>query len=546
MTATYTASSVSPVVAYASTAVPSIASLSNPQAGPDGTAALQALMNLNASGGPYAGQALEIVIDQPILCANVSVNANTIVRGLGGFRSGVTYNGTSYTGTSPPSGLWLKSIPTSGPGSTNSCILKNANWSSNYLSGSASPAQIVDSNITIRDLFLDGQRRNGVASGGYHNTPGQFVSPLQLYGVSGLRLENVSVFDTCCYAIHVTNISGGTFRDLYVMDPVFHHDPTVAGRNTDGLHLNGPCDRILVDGFSGCSGDDFLAFNAIDVPSTTSFGSYSYVYCGNITNVEARNLIGDGARNVMRILTGTDLVTGQGTVCNATNITVGGITGTFGGFLAGYSEGGSGSGGTKSGITIADVCFTPIAVYQSIGLDLGGTWNDLTVIDWKSRDFLAGDNSGILVCESDLSLTFLHVIGRSIVADASDTGSPPIPFEFSQGSFVFMKFSDCEWTRSTATTTTQPFAQIDSGVHMPAIEFRGLTLSRVAAALNVVSGSTPVNVTSSGLAHYNANGSASFTLGATVAQFTAGCSNTAQLYSGTAPTSIQTDNTQRS
>ncbi len=71
-------------IIYASRAgVPAISSLSSPQSGPDGTAALQALCNLNGNGGSLAGQSIEIVIDLPVLCNQVTLNCFTTIRGLG-------------------------------------------------------------------------------------------------------------------------------------------------------------------------------------------------------------------------------------------------------------------------------------------------------------------------------------------------------------------------------------------------------------------------------------------------------------------------------
>ena len=104
-------------VVYASRAgVPAIASLASPLAGPDATAALQAILNL-ARSAP-----LELVIDQPCLAGNLSVYSGTMIRGVAP---------VSFVSTTPAVGLWQRTI-TNG---TDSCILKNAHRASNFGTG---------------------------------------------------------------------------------------------------------------------------------------------------------------------------------------------------------------------------------------------------------------------------------------------------------------------------------------------------------------------------------------------------------------------------
>ena len=75
--------------------------------------------------------------------------------------------------SSPLTGLWMDVI-TNG---TNSCLLKNAHWASNFGSGSLNCANITDQDITLRNLYLNGQRANGAAGVGTSspnlNTNGQ-------------------------------------------------------------------------------------------------------------------------------------------------------------------------------------------------------------------------------------------------------------------------------------------------------------------------------------------------------------------------------------
>lgn len=535
-------------VIYASRAgVPAIASLSSPQSGPDGTAALQAIFNLNGTGGAYSGQALEVVIDIPVLCANVSLNSYTTLRGIG------SYYG--YTGT-PPAGLFMKAVPASGTGSTNSCILKNAHWASNYGASTPNCANIVDQDIRIRDLYLDGQRRNNISGSGSsypnQNPNYQFISPIQFYGVSDLGVSNVNVYDQPAFAVHVANVNRGTFRDVYVTDPVTLATPTASHGGTDGIHLNGPCTSILVDGLYGTTGDDFLAITPVDgnlatgsgyTPGPQSYGGLATVYCGNITNVTARNLHGINARNVARILTGTDSRSG-GITAAASNILIDGVVGTFGGGLTGYSESYTGSTGVKSAITLRNWAWTPIASTYQNGLELGGTWQDLVIDGWQGGDILSGSSAHALVTDSDFTCTSLTFLDRSIVEDSSEVASPGSPIAITAGTIDSLNLIGCRWLRTANTSAA--FVAVSGGT-VNRISLSGCQFNNINNAISATGG-TVGGIESAGLVHRNANGNPSINVGTgvTVPRLRASGSDTAALVGTPAGTisSKKTDGTE--
>ena len=475
--------------------VPSISNLASPQSATDGSAALQALCDLNKSGNLYAGQQLEIVIDIPILCNQISLNSFTTIRGLGA-------GSQLVPGDPPPTGLWMKALPSSGAGSTNSCILRNANWISNYNASSpaSSPlncANIIDQDIYIHDLYLDGQRRNNVSGQGTasQNAATNYISPIQIFGCTNLRVERVNIYDPACYHQWYGNISYGTFRDIRVCDPVFFSGSFVSGRYTDGFHLSGPFNDILIDGLTGTAGDDFLALNAADgnLDSTAdeaTFFSFSTVYYGNGTRITARNLFPYQSFDVVRLLTGKDTVNSGTTACTIDQCQVTNAVGsvTRGGLQA-QTFAGAGSGGVQNRATFRDWQITVLAqgAGAPYGNDIGGNWTDLTFSNIHYNDVQGSGN-----ITHQINILSTAAIGRLLIdnywikEDSSENSSPATAISVVSGATIDeLIIKDSGWNRYASTNLA--FATISGGT-VNRVSMSGVSCNNLANLLTITGG----------------------------------------------------------
>ncbi len=219
-----------------------------------------------------------------------------------------------------------------------------------------STGTITDTCITIRDLTIDSQSRNSTNPDRRFTMGGVWQSGVGFFGAKGIILENVSVYDPGTFHFWLANVQGARVRNLQFNDPNNHG----GNRNTDGLHINGPSSDIDIDGLFGKTGDDFLAFNADDIPAV--YGSR--VVGGDITNCSARNLRPDDCFSVLRILTGTHLADG---------IKVSDVRGSS--FYFGYAgDTYTGDQGTIPG---------------------NGNWGDIEIVDWRTK--FTGSGSSFLV-----------------------------------------------------------------------------------------------------------------------------------------------------
>ena len=555
MPATY--DRTTPYVVYASRAgVPPIASLAAPQSGPDGTAALQAVAAMNKAGGPLAGQSLKIVIDIPVLCANVALNSFTTIEGLGGsFEFGLF----EISKIAPPSGLWMRKVPTS-PG-TDSCILKNANWRSPYEGG-----LLIDQDITVRDLYLDGQRTNDANNNGsvvWANPNGQFVSPIQFFGVNHLDIENVFVYDPCSYHIHCANIFDASFRRVRVLDPVQFATPAgySANRGTDGIHLNGPWDNVTIDDVQGTTGDDLIALNLADGnlenPGTVNvsgpgcFGGFAAVYYGSAGRTIVRNVRPFNCANVLRILLGSDPRLSGLAPTIASWLSVSEVAGStiYGPVISQLGSAlGLGTGGYVGFGLLKDWNISAVASVGSIGT----AFNDAGIAVPPSTSFtISGFRFNDLIPSSLIhqiqpmgAITgALAIIDHQIYEDSSEVllPAPMAACGVSGGvAIADLDFRGLKWSRNGNTPGSA--VTISTGT-VTNLQFSDTYINNINNVV-AVTGGTVSDINSTGLTHIGANGNSSFALTPAIARFRAAGSNTVSLLSGTAPTSHKTDGTE--
>ncbi len=455
----------------------------------------------------------------------------------------------------------MKAIPTTGTGSTNSCILRNAHWASNYNSSSPSSspltcANIVDQDITIRDLYLDGQKRNN-ASGQTNpriNSAGNTVTPVQFFGVTNLRMENVNVYDPTCFHVWVANINYSTFRNLRFCDPgYFGGTYTNPSPNTDGLHLNGPCDYILIDGLSGTTGDDFLPLNAADghlfAYNNSVYFNYSVVYYGNITHLTAKGLAPYRSADAVRCLVGNDA--GNGTPaciiddCQITNV----VGSVVQGGLQGSTFANAGSGGTQKRVTFRDWDLDILGIGGSnppVGFQLGGNWTDCRISNVHHGDVQGSSIAHQVNVISGASVGRLMIENYWIKEDSSEASSPVAAVAVAGGTVDELILVNSGWNRYSGTSV--PFASVTGGT-VNRISLNGVSCNNLANLLSITGG-TVTQVDTSNICHrnpYSSGVAVNVGTGVTVSNLTSCGSDTAALVGTPAGTitTKKTDSTER-
>jgi Concanavalin A-like lectin/glucanases superfamily len=147
--------------------------------------------------------------------------------------------------------------------------------------GNATPATLSaigsfpNANIHIVGGILNCNGQNQSTT--YNSTYGFFVG-LQFWGVDGLRIEDMHVYDSVFYAIHLANV-----RDVSLLNYKVDQTNRLASGGTDGVHVNGPAQYLnFVNCDSLCS-DDNLALNADDGGFNHQDGPFPFP--GPITDV---------------------------------------------------------------------------------------------------------------------------------------------------------------------------------------------------------------------------------------------------------------------
>jgi hypothetical protein len=208
------------------------ASLSDPTVGHDDSATLQALID-----AAPAGRGMVIVIDGPMKLGNVKLRSGITIQGLGG---------SSYGGSFPASGL-IQAPNTD-------CVFRNFDWASNYNNGNpvTDYSTIVDQDVSVRDLFINGNRGSGsvnnacggnpdtryVSGGdGYSNPSKLPISPLTFFGVRNLHVENVFVYDPDTAACLVGYADNYVIQGVRVVSPQVYSQRATPGAITVPLTL---------------------------------------------------------------------------------------------------------------------------------------------------------------------------------------------------------------------------------------------------------------------------------------------------------------------
>lgn len=187
------------------------ASFSDPTVGHDDSVAVQAAINAAPAGSTF-------VVDSIFRLGNIKLRSGDTVVGFGG-----SYN--QVAPIYPASGV----IQAAGT----ICVFRNVNWLSPYNGGTPVTdfSTIIDHDITIRDLFIHGNRGTGGANnaaGGAadsrfldndgYNAPSKIgITPLMFFGVRHLRAERLFFYDPDTMCILGAYLDDFGFDDIRVL-----------------------------------------------------------------------------------------------------------------------------------------------------------------------------------------------------------------------------------------------------------------------------------------------------------------------------------------
>jgi len=507
------------------TGIPLDANLSDVTKGTDQSAAIQAVLDTAVTSGP-----LELIIPGVVKAKDLKLHSNTTLRGLG--------QGTGIV---------------QAPGGTSA--IRNYNWVSPY-----NNQQIVDANICVRDLEINGNQQNASANtlaGTAHwstnnnylkaTNAGVLVCPIEFYGVSGLTIENVYVRDPAAYHIHVANIDHGTFRDLRVNDSA-HAAAPFNGPNTAGLQINGPANDIEVDGLYGNTSDDFLALNAEDWNLVSGGdpslllgpqlfgGNWNSVYMGPIVRVTARNLNMNTSSGI-RLCSQSQLIDQVSISSVKGSATLYGLETNPS--IPGYSAG----NGNIGKVVLEDWDLPTLTDPGAIAL----VNVDAVITSLVLRNFRRGlmnSAADSIVVGPSASVGVLAVDGFAI--NELGTGSSANLLRMQAGVVNLLAISGIRWARGVSSTASVGvFNQTGGGIN--SLRLSDIIADRVTWIVVVTGGNVP-EITTSGLKHTNSGGNASIVAtGATIPRLRCSGSDTRLLTAtgtGGAITSKKTDGTE--
>lgn len=499
----------------------------------DDSAVLQAIMNsIQASG---RGARLIAGKYQTYLVGDIKVPSGVIIEGC---------FGACAFDTTPPQARFKQK-----PGSA--VIFGNWHWTSPWDGAQIVPnlySRIVDENITLRSVFLDGNHGLGgagnvvtgfgvIAAWGVPATLLPSGLPLMMLGVRNLVLEDVAIYDPAYFHTLLSYIDGFRAHHVSIRGGVSESIP-----NTDGLHFEGNCRDGDIDGISGFATDDFIALNGdeLDQPGTNI--SKAWTTSGPITNFNVSN-IRCNAFGAVRLIGGWSYFD---------EITIKDVRAIVQSQQAGILVGGTVTGVLPveyGRISISDIFLEVQAANAVAGLKFSGRIQrlHLSKVMLNNTESIVGSapfgSGGIVLGDDPTHFINDLEIDKFSIQDVALRTVPPI--SVAKGTIDSMRISD-SYAAAPATQDTGAFLNIAAGTTVKSVQLLGAHVDRIN---NVVKCNENVtNITTSNMVHLNAGGNESIAVavGKTLARLRSGASNTAALVGGSVGrvTSKKTDGTE--
>lgn len=166
----------------------------------------------------------------------------------------------------PSSGYWTVDCQNQGNGlflanGSNGHGIRNVPGKNTYNGGTAPPTP--GKNIQIRNCYYNGNRGDGTTGNSTSGTPrndstGHWLFGIYLENMAGVRIENVSLYNSSSFQLHLNSCTDCEVRGLRVDNNV----PSQG--NMDGIHIDGPSAQIRINGTWFNTNDDSIALNAAE------------------------------------------------------------------------------------------------------------------------------------------------------------------------------------------------------------------------------------------------------------------------------------------
>jgi hypothetical protein len=526
------------------------ANLGDPTVGHDDSANLQALIDAVPAGRP-----LTIVIDAPMKLGNVKLRSGITIQGLGG---------SSYGDSFPASGV-IQSPNTV-------CVFRNFDWTSNYNNGSpvSDFSTIIDQNITVTDLFINGNRGtlgvNNACGGnadsryvsggdGYNNRSLLPIYPLTFFGVRNLQINNVFVYDPGVGCVLGSYLDNYQVRGVRVVSPAVYSGQASPGTVSipytvysgapyasnlyAAVLVGGNCRGGLVENVSGYYHSalfgvitDALVPTSDSNHATPVTAYYPAIYYGPVTDLRVRGLRADLAAQMAYVWSGAN----TGNVSLTDRIIVEQCEGTV--FLAGVTVDGPVGPGILSshgqtvfrGFNVDLNCGTYIGSFACVE----GAHTELRFDDWdfrvKAATSVAPYGDGLFFMSGDLEVVGLVSLSRLRVEDTASglDYSAFVVNQFHNNGWSELLLDNVSFRRSGAVKGK--LLRVAANCQPGALTMTDCLADTVKNFLAFDSGGAPANVTLSGSTHVNAGGNATVLVdGVTLPRLRASGSNTALL-----------------
>jgi hypothetical protein len=477
--------------------------------GSDQSAALQAICNRGQSGP------IRIVLDgSAIKLKGVNLYSGTTIEGLG-YSTVVT----QATATGFGDGY----------------VFGNAHYRSPYQGG-----QIVDQNITVKNMYIDGNYRNGSSGTASRATAdGTGVTHLRFLGVTNLRVESVYIYDTVNYAVWLGNVFNAVIRDVTSIVPGALSGWDISLVSTAAVQVEGPASDLLIENIYGSNGDDFIALNAVDGHLISGLPVPADLYYGSISRVIIRGLHPVATANIVRFLSGAAEGGAQATI---DQVLVEDVVGsTYQTLFLNQAIDGLGTPSTGN-VVLRNWTVGFLSSTGENGRNiLSGSTGSFTLTGFRLSNRTT--NTGPLVeLDSGASVGRLALTDFALREDSGEVSTNQPIVSIAAGTVDELVLSGVSVARNAVTAAAIVAVSAGTVNRIELAGVSGINVNNIVA----VSGGTVGGINSTGLTHRGANANASIAqTGGTLSRLRAGSSDTTLLASGTIA-SKKTDGTEDS
>lgn len=166
-----------------------------------------------------------------------------------------------------------------------------------------------DKNITIKGCILNFNSAESVTNPDHKTSPtGKWITGVQILGVDNLQFIGNTTYDSPTYSIALNNVSYFKLNKNTILQPLTGGLPAT-GKNTDGLHIDGPAIYGQINNNTLTCGDDCIALNADDgyrtgtgCPDACAMVAFPGWTWGPINNVSAEGNTFVNAYSGIRLL----------------------------------------------------------------------------------------------------------------------------------------------------------------------------------------------------------------------------------------------------